>query len=285
MNIVHDPLKNHTAINFINTIFPTITYQQLVDLQHNDLDMAWRTWLENSKYNTVQGLDQFKYSAFCPGTTDAFGEFISRYPAKRVRVSRSDFVLTKILAKSYGRNFLPLEDGELSSDDCLIMSFPFSGNGGQYPGVEQILDQADQLDIPVFVDGAYFGISHGVNYPLNRKCVKDFTISLSKNLAGNPLRLGIRFTKEPVDDGISAGLIGSDIFDRLNALLSIRLLEQFSHNWFIEKYLPISQEICQQNNLKPTNTVSITIGTQDMKQYQRGDYIRVCITEELSRSS
>jgi hypothetical protein len=284
MKIGHDPLHIPEVIEYIDTLFPTINYQKLVAITNTELDQAWRAWLLDSPYHRVTGLDKLQYSAFCPGTTDVFGEFISRYPNRRVRVSRSDFVLTPILARAYSRNLVFLEDGPLASDDCIIASVPFSGNGTAMPGWDSLLDQADALGVPVFIDGAYFGISHGLHYPLDRKCVTDFAVSLSKNLAGNPLRLGIRFTKDNIDDGVTAGLLGSDIFDRLGAYLSIQLLQKYPHAWLIDHLAPVSQQVCDQLRLTPTNTVTIGIGGDEYKQdFLRGDFVRVCITQEISR--
>ena len=284
MKLAHDPLSIPEAREFINHLLPTITVERIQALEYQEFEMAWRTWLESSTRNTID-LSEFSHSSFTSGTSPAFGEFISRYPTRRVRVSRSDFTLTKILARSYSHPILALEDGPLEFTDCVVLSFPFSGNGSYYPGYEQLLDHADELDVPVFIDGAYFGISSGIDYPLHHRCVKEFVSSLSKHVAGVPLRLGIRFTKELVDDSISASLIGSDVFDRLNAYISIQLLQQFSHEWIINRYLHISNLVCRENNLEPTNTVTIALGGPEYEEFKRGDYRRVCISEELNRIS
>lgn len=285
MKLAHDPMNVTEARIFTESLFKSITYDKLLETSHWQLDQAWRHWISQSSYHNVTGLDTMRYSSFCPGVTDAFGEFIARYPTRRVRVSRSDFILTKILCTSWSRDWLPLEEGNLEPNDCIVMSLPFSGNGSYHPAWSDLLEQAESMLIPVFVDGAYFGISKNINYPLHYNCIKDFSISLSKNLAGNPLRLGIRFTRDNIDDGITSGLIGSDIFDRLGAYISIKLLEQFPHNWFLEKYQLKSTEICNRLELTPTNTLTLAIGKDSMTQFQRGDYVRVSISQELSRIS
>ena len=283
MKKIHSPLRLKQVVEYIDSILSTLTYDQLLKVSMLQLDQTWRTWLTASTYNTVNGLDKFTHSTFIPGTTAAFGEFISRYPNRRIRVSRSDFVLTKILSRTYERLVVDLEDGPLLFNDCLIVSFPFSGNGSLYPDVDLVLDQADALGVPVFIDAAYFGISHGVDYPLNRACVQDIAFSLSKNLAGDPLRLGIRFTKHKVDDGASAALLGGDIFDRLGAAISIKLLERYPHDWLVELLMPYNEIICGCHNLRPTNTLTITLGSSAYyAEYSRGDYTRVVISDELS---
>ena len=286
MKIIHEPLRIPEVVAYIDTLFADINYSKLCAIAHTDLDRAWRTWLTASPYNSITGLEQFEYSAFCPGTTDAFGEFLSRYPSRRIRVSRSDFIITPILARAYNRELVFLEDAALAAQDCVVASVPFSGNGAVMPGWENLLDQADALDVPVFIDAAYFGISHSTVYPLDRACIKDFAVSLSKNLAGDPLRLGIRFTKQNVDDGITAGLIGSDIFDRLGAYLSMQLLAKYPHAWLIDQLVPVAQQICTQHRLATTNTVTIGIGGEEYKKdFLRGDFVRVCITQELSTTA
>lgn len=283
MKIAHDPLVVTEVKDYITSILPTATYDKIRSVDATKLDRAWRNWLESSKHNRVNGLELFRHSCFSAGTTPAFGEFISRNAGCRVRVSRSDFLLTKILARSYQREIKFLEDGPVESTDCVIMSVPFSGNGSYIPGYKQILDQADELNIPVMIDGAYFGISHGIEYPLERKCVTDFALSLTKNFAGNPFRLGIRFTKNAVDDGISAGLLSSGIFDQLGAWLSIQLLEKFPHTEFIDQYRIVSDQLCQEHELIPTNTITIAIGDeQRFASFKRGDFIRVCLSNDIA---
>ena len=285
-DIGHIPLKDKETVRYLdNVIFKNIDYKMLDDVSSILLDQTWRDWLLQSTYNKIIGLEKFLYSAFVPGTTDAFGEFISRYPEKRIRVSRSDFILTKILSKTYQRNLVYLEEEKLKAGDCLIISLPYSGNGSYHPDWPDLLNHCDEYDIPVFVDGAYFGISHGIEYPLNRNCIKDFTTSLSKNLAGNSLRLGIRFTKDLIDDGITAGMLGSDVFDRLGAYITIELLKNFSHDWTVNKYLDIQNKICHDHRLEPTNTLTLALGSEEMEEFKRGDYIRVSISNELSRLS
>lgn len=285
MKLAHDPLCIPEAVDFINQLMPTLTVDMLSRVDHTTLDQTWRNWLESSSHNTIAGLNTFKHSAFSAGTSPVFGEFISRYPTRRVRVSRSDFIITRILARTYNRELVYLEDAPLSANDCVILSVPFSGNGSYYPTHTELFDQADALEIPVFVDGAYFGISHGIKYPLDRDCVTDFATSLSKHIAGVPFRMGIRFTRQVVDDGISASLLGSNVFDRLNSYLSIQLLNQFSHDWIINRYRNLSNLVCTANNLTSTNTVTIAIGTPEMEEFKRGDFTRVCISEELNRLS
>ena len=282
MQLPHDPLRTPEIIEHVDLTMSKMDYATLDKFTAAQFEADWRKWLSDSSHNKIIGLDEMKHCAFCPGTTDAFGEFISRYHNNRIRVSRSDFIITRVLSKAYGRDLCYLEDDELRAGDSLIISVPFSGNGSMHPEFDTIMDTCDRLEIPVFIDAAYFGISHGITYDLTRPCVKDVATSLSKNFVGNPLRLGVRFTKYLVDDSITIALLGANIFDKVNGYISTQLLNKFSHDWLIEKYRHKSNTVCEELKLRPTNTLTLAIGDDSLEEYKRGDYIRVCISNHLS---
>jgi len=73
----------------------------------------------------------------------------------------------------------------------------------------------------------------------------------------------------------------SNVFDRLGAYLSIQLLKNFPHKWLIEKFHNKSLKICQDLKLRPTKTITLALGPESMIEFQRGDYVRICLTDEL----
>jgi hypothetical protein len=282
MKLPHDPLEPNILKIFVDEQLKNLQSTQIQNVEHQELDQAWRHWLSNS-LNVVKGLDQFTHSCFSAGTSVCFGEFISRYPNRRVRTSRSDFVLGQILSKSYQREHTFLEDDQLRHNDCLLISLPFSGNGGLYPNWDELLKLANDLEVPVFIDAAYFGISYDVVYDLTWPCIQDVALSLSKNFSPVGFRLGMRFTRSFVDDGVSSGLVVADIFDRVNSYISIQILKNFMHDEFLRPYKKGQIMVCDQLELVPTNTVTLALDPTMRKEFQKGDFYRVCITEELSQ--
>jgi len=278
----HEPILDVEVQNYIDQIFALLTWDQIKNIQYAQYDRAWRSWLAASSHNDVKLLDDFKHSCFCAGTTPIFGAFIARNHVRRVRVSRDDFMITGVLCKNYGVECVHLEDADLEPNDCVIMSMPFSANGGEHPKAMNWLEQAERLQIPVMIDAAYFGISHGISYPLQYSCIQEFAVSLSKNYVGKILRLGIRFSRQKIDDSLSAAQLGSDIFDRMGAAISIRLLERFSHDWFVDKYRFKRDQVCRDLKLTPTNTLTLALGGPEFDEFKRGDFNRVCISQRLS---
>ena len=135
------------------------------------------------------------------------------------------------------------------------------------------------------IDGAYFGLAYNNVIDLQHPCITDFATSFTKNFFGHSLRVGMRFTRELVDDTISAGILAWEMYDRVGAHVATDLMSKFSHAWFIEKYQPLSKQICQDFDLTPTATITLALGGEQYNQFRRGDYNRVCITDELIRLS
>ena len=255
-------------------------YQQSKKIHQSDIEQAFRFFLTNDTNNTIN-LEKFHYADYCNGTGEAITEFVARNNKRRLRVSKIDFILSKIVGKAYGLDIVPLEDGEIEKNDAIVLSFPFSGNGTYYPNYEHVLDQADELMVPVLIDGAYFGIANGITYPLNHKCVTDFTVSLSKSHSVTEYRIGMRFRKEHADDMISsANAVG--VFNKFSASMGIFLLEKFSHNSIIQKYHSQQKKICSDLKLDITKTLTFGLGKTDIwTDYKRGNNARLCISENF----
>lgn len=278
------PIQDSEIAEFVDQKIKTYNFVTVTQLEYQQYDTVFRSWLSTKTENKIIGLDQFSYSCYSSGSAPTFGEFISRNPGRRIRSSRSDFILTAILAREYKRNFCYLEDDSLDQNDCVIISLPFSGNGSTYPDFNSLLDQCDQMDIPVMLDAAYYGISYGLEYNLTHPCVQEIVFSLSKNFYCNDLRVGIRFSRDRIDDGVSASLIMAGIFNKLGAQLGIDLLSNFSHAWFINKYKQKYFNLCSELELVPTNTITLGIGDNiKYSEFIRGDYVRVNISRAISQ--
>ena len=248
---------------------------------HSQFVKQYRKWLQASKLNQIKGLDQFKFANFSYGTTTAISEFISRHHRRRLRMFADDFLLTKILSKTYQHKLKYIEDGPITKNDCVVTSLPFTGNGGIHPLFDRLLDQCDNLDVPVLIDGAYFGISKDITYPLYRKCIKEFTTSHSKNFGVQDLRIGIRFSKKFIDDALNVPVQMGDCHNKLGACIGINLMKQFPADYIVKKYSNKYNKICQTNNFTTTNTITLALGND--KKFQRGSYVRVCVSNALVR--
>jgi hypothetical protein len=244
----------------------------------------FKDWIIKSSKNTVQGLDEFQYQAYCAGTYDGIQSFIHRHATtRRIRFSRAEFVGSKIVSNNARANWCYLEDAPLHKDDAVILSLPFSGNGSYYPTHDQLLNTCSNLGIPVLLDLAYFGISTGINFDFSHTCITDVVCSLSKPMS-TQLRLGLRLTRQFHDDALQA-LSDTNTYNRIAVSVGINLLKKFSHDWLIDRYVSKQYEICKQFDIDPTPTITLAIGNQkNYGQFWREGYYRICITDELQHN-
>jgi len=266
----------------VNAMLKTVNW----NTDHKDYVSIYTNWLESSTHNTID-LKDFAYASFSYGTTTAFAEFVGRHNKRTVRFSKDDFLLSKILCTSYSIDYKHIEDGEIQKNDCVILSLPFSGNGTVLPALNSLLDACDNLDVPVMIDGAYFGIGKDIEYPLQRKCIREFTTSHSKNFGLQNLRLGIRYSKDFVDDALHVPVSMGDCFNKLGAFVAVEIMKRYSADWIIDKYWQKYLNICDDHGLLPTNTVTLALGDKldadNRQKFTRGSYVRVCVSRSLTR--
>jgi hypothetical protein len=283
MNIIHKPL--------VDSFIEANLFQELALISRPDVDYhSWTNdaysncflnWIRSSSNYKINGLEHFPHVAYCSGTTDGIQSFIHRHGHKRrLRFSRGEFAVSKIVCNHAGFSFAYLEDCDLDQNDALVISLPFSSNGGVYPTYELLIEQCNKLGIPVLLDLAYIGISQGLDINLTAPCITDVVFSLSKPISAQ-LRLGLRITRSYHDDAVQFNY-EAKMYNRIAAKVGINIMNKYSQDYIISKYLPRQQEICQKLNLTPTNTVTLALGNEtDHKEFHRNGFYRICITDEL----
>ena len=237
-------------------------------------------WIKGSTHNQIQGLDEFAHSAYSHGAIAVIEQFINRHSGqRRIRFSQAEFVASKITCNNIGVEFLHLEAGPIESNDAVLISMPFAGNGGIWPGYNDMIAQCNQLNVPVLLDLAYYGISHGMNIDLTHPCITDVAFSLSKPLV-TQLRVGLRLTREHHDDILQDN---SDlkVYNRISAWIAVQLMEKFPCDYSISKYLDNQIDICNNLGITPSATITLALGDDRHKEFYRGGFYRICITDEL----
>ena len=242
---------------------------------------TFTNWIQSSSQHRIIGLDEFKYRAYSSGTVDSIAEFICRHTnSRRLRFSRAEFILSKIVSNSVNNNWTWLESEPLESGDALVVSLPFSGNGSTIPDFDTLLDTCDQLDIPVLIDLAYLGISYDLDIDLTHTCITDVTCSLSKPL-NSFLRCGIRFTRELHDDRVQL-MSDLGVVNRVATKLAEDLMLKFPGDYIFNTYKKRYEEVCAKLGLEKTNTLTLALGNAEQHQdFLRNGFYRICITNEL----
>ena len=254
---------------------------------------VWRNWLTYTTNKSILGLDNFAYADYTQGTSQTFDQFALRNAGKNpIIVLNGEFQYHACISKHL--DFKSVDPDEyffsaspipIQRSAALIISNPFSDYGCTHPYFESIMDICNDLDISVCLDLAYWGISKGIDINLNNyPAIKEVTCSLSKpfyTLENH--RVGIRFTRDYVDDGISM-INEVSMQNTYSMSLGVHYMRHFGPDWMWEKYRNKYEKICSEQELIYTDTVIFGLGDETRhKQYSRGvpHNYRVCISEFL----
>jgi len=243
------------------------------------------TWVQNSNLNKLHGLEKFDKLSYTHGTSQAFDFFFMANKNKRFRCFKGDFVYHKVSWNSYYKNWEYVEDDDIQEGDAVVISLPFSDSGNIHPEMNNILDKCDELNVPVLLDCAYYHISGGIEFDLNRPCIDTVTFSLSKPFYGaERLRIGMRCKKTYDDDAV-------DLFNQFNMLsrmalgVGIKLCETFHPDYNYLKFREQQIKICKELEIEPSNSVIFGLASKNHPKfgnYCRGsDYRRVGISKLL----
>lgn len=281
-------LKEHKPI--YDDVVNRFILDRLSNLTANDLTLGlWSTgkhidiftlWIQNSQHRQIIGLSDFSYRALCNGTSQAIEAFVNRNQNRRLRFSQSEFVLAKIVCNANGVLWQWLEDGELEANDAVVISCPFSGNGGSIDRFDETMIDCQRLSIPVLIDAAYFGISTGIKIDVTSPCITDVCVSISKPFS-TMLRHGIRFTRNYHDDFIQSS---SDMGIVARPCISVasQVLCKFDSDYIVNKYLARYRNVCVDHSLEQTHTITLALGSPDkFPNFKRGGCTRVCVTDEV----
>lgn len=232
-------------------------------------------WILSSKLHSVRGLESFPIRRLTSGNTQAFDDFYIRYHDRTFKFLPGEYPYLSKYVKHW--EFL---DDNLTRKDVVVMSAPFSGTGNMHPRFYEVLERAEQLDIPVFIDCAFFGISRGLDLRLNYRCIQSVGFSLSKAFGAGCFRSGIEFSKQ---NGGPTSIQNEWIYVQLlSAKLGLEIARNFSPDYIPEKYRPMQEAICAEYDLRPSDTVVFGLGDGRFKFFDiDGVTNRVCITPSI----
>lgn len=275
------PFHNIKTKEFKDTRIPTL----------NKYRSYWTEWLNFSNNKSLLGLENFKHADYVQGTSQTFDNFILKHCYnKQILVLEGDFQYHGCLGKHVDFKYIKyphhLESAIQGPDlHALLISAPFSDFGSIHPQFEYYMNVCEENHIPVCLDLAYWGIAKNIHINLNDfPAIKEVTCSLSKpffTLENH--RVGIRFTREYADDGVSM-LNEVKMANNFSMYLAVEYMKHFSPDYNWEKYKTQYEQICHDQELVYTDTVIFGLGDEERhKEFNRGidGNFRVCVSEWL----
>jgi hypothetical protein len=263
-----------------STIAEEIKYHNPTEVDLKEYLETYTQWIVDSKRNQLTGLENYVSKSFIHGTVQGFDHFYIKHFTRRFRFFRGEFMYHQASMKA-GLAWAWLNDGNIESNDAVIISVPFSDFGSKHTDLDSILDICESLEVPVLLDFAYLAISKNIVVNLNYKCIDSVCTSISKAFDGAQyLRCGIRFQRENLDDGIDAfNSVG--MVPHKNMSTAVYLMKKYSIDYNWDAYATQYELVCKEFNLQPTDCILFGLSTE-YAECNRGNILnRVCISKDL----
>ncbi len=224
--------------------------RDITDQVYIDFKNQTQKHILSSKLNRITGLEHFNRVDIINGCT----QFIDNlYMCGPVQVLREDYRYHQRL------NLAFLKDvGSLIPDIPLIIALPFPRVGEPHKQMDEILNECQQKNIPVHIDGAWITSCRDLDFDFNHTMIKSVGISLSKGLGLGWNRIGIRYTRQFVQDSVT---IMNDyrMNNRALSIIGIHFLNNLEPDYLWNNYGEAYYKICKDFNLVPTKSIHLAL--------------------------
>lgn len=240
----------------------------------------YREWILSTENNQINGLEKFTISDFTQGCTESFTQFYLKHRHRRFRIHKGEY--GSHLSHFQHLDWCWIEDEPLAFNDVVIISLPFANTGNDYL-YRETMRVCSSLQIPVLVDCCWFGTCADINFDFSWPCIEQITFSLSKTFPVSRLRIGARFSRFNLNDGIT-DLNKVDYINRFSAFVGNTLLSNFSPDWLYDEYRFRQLSLCEKINVSPSSCVTLATSEDTKWKYldRGGSVYRLCIADNLS---
>lgn len=236
--------------------------------------------IHQCRSNQVEGLERFSQRHLINGTTQSFDECYLRNSSKRLRIFKGEYAYHKRV----NPDFCFLEDAPLDENDYIIISLPFCSTGDIHPQMYEIITQAEQKNIPVEIDCAYFGTCHSIDFDLSSAAIVAVSFSLSKGMGMGDIRSGIRYSDFD-DDFPIAQQNNYRHTVKFAAKMGIHMMKRFDFDYIPNLYREHQESVCHDLEITPTKCMHLALSTKEKHPEFIVDdlYYRVGIREAVKK--
>ena len=212
-------------------------------------------YVKHNKRFTLKNIDHYKHQEVIIGCHHYLDGLLIKY-GNDLQVLEHDYGYYNKLAP--GRKWS--KPGKLVPNQPLVIATPFPGYLGIHPQYNEILDEAEEKNIPIHLDGAWLSCSTDIEINLGHSAVASVGISLSKGYAASWNRVGVRYTKfqDPTDP--------ITIYNRVNmcpdsvVINGSLLLENIPMDYMWNTYGVKYRKAVEQFDLEPGNILFAAYG-------------------------
>lgn len=219
------------------------------DLFINTMD----DWIRLHKHIQYHGLDTFTRRDAILGTTHQLDE-LHQLHGKHIAVYRGEYKYHRRLTDFTVKEITHYS--ELNTGDVFIASYPSCITTGYHKDFDKLLDYCYNKQIPVHVDGAWFGQCRNFEFDVSHPAVQSVSVSLSKALGMGSQRIGIRYTKEKTVGPIS--IMNDFAYCNVSDMwLGVEAMNHFGPDYWWANYGDLYSKVCKDFNLTESNSIHV----------------------------
>lgn len=252
------------TLQFLNSLDLKLQYNNYSILQ--EFTSTCYKWLNSGSIKII-GLENYDVD-YSNGTTQSFDSFYFRHHNRRFRclVGEYFYHLKSWICGNINWQWIT-SDQPLQRGDALVLSIPFCDTGNMFD-YHELLEQCNQLNIPVLLDCCYISLTQNTTIDCNYNCIDTISYSLSKTFPVAHYRIGIRFTKPQIFDGqkLHHSINYNNI---LGAAIGNEFIKKFTVDYIHKKYYDKQKIACEFFNLEPSDSILFATGDESWSHYSR----------------
>ena len=220
---------------------------------YDNFKQQFHQWIVGNPLNNLQGLEQFQRD-ICVGTTHFIDCVIMKHGSSNVQILENDY--------SYYKKLDPQRQwavpGSLMANQVLLMALPFPGYGDIHPQMTDILDECQEKNIAVYIDGCWMSSARNITFDFRHPAIVAVAFSLSKGLGMAWNRIGVRYSRpgSGADSITVANQTG--MINTVDIQIGSLYMHEFQPDYLWQKYAQAYDQLCQALLLRPTKCLHMS---------------------------
>lgn len=223
-------------------------------------------WINEHSRVRYLGLETFSRRDAIHGTTHQLDE-LHQLHGSAITVYRGEYKYHRRLTDFSVREITHYS--EIEPEMVFVASYPSCITTSYHDKFDKLLDHCAEHNVPVHIDGAWFGQCRNFEFDVTHPAVQSVSVSLSKALGMGSQRIGIRYTREKTVGPIS---IMND-FDYCNVSdmwLGVEAMKHFGSDYWWRNYEDLYTKVCADFNLEESNSIHVGWLTNENGRHQFG---------------
>lgn len=223
-------------------------------------------WINAHQHVRYLNLDSFSRKDAILGTTQTLDELHMLY-GKHIAVFSGEYKYHRRLTDFTVKQIKSYK--ELTTGNVFVASYPSCITTNYLPEFDLLLNHCLKNNIPVHIDGAWFGQCRNFEFDVSHPAIHSVSVSLSKAFGLGSQRIGIRYSREKVNGPIS---IMND-FEYCNVSdmwIGVETMDYFGVDYWWANYSDLYSKVCKDFNLEETDSIHVGWLTDENGKHQFG---------------